>query len=68
MKILTGFGGTFALKHLNYIHWVKIFFLIASPAPVSQQNKHSPDGNNRETHFHASICFFRVIIEEKNCP
>lgn len=41
---------------------------MASPAPVSEQDKHSPDGNNREIHFRARIGFFRVIIEGRNCP
>lgn len=41
---------------------------MASPAPVSEQDKHSPYGNNREIHFHARIGFFRVTIEGKNCP
>lgn len=68
MKMLVFFYDTFALKHLNYLNWVMIFFLIASSSPLSQQNKHSPDGNSREILFHARADFFRVTIEEKNCP
>lgn len=60
------FCDTFALKHLTYINRLKMFFLVASQALVSQQNKHSPDGNNRKIRFHAIIGFFRVTIEEKN--